>query len=80
MSDHPEDERPRMDVEVVETSVSASAEAITRPVVGQEEPQRKGEVSVRTVVKIQCPCDEIVTLDSVQKRVICQGCGRRWSQ
>lgn len=77
---HPEDERPRMEVEVVEASASASAEAITRPVVGKDQPQRKGEVSVRTIVKVACPCGETVTVDSIQRSAVCQGCGRRWSQ
>lgn len=77
---HPEEERPRMDVTVIDSSVSASAEAITRPVVGEDEPQLKGRVSVRTVIDIHCPCGKTVTLDSIQSAVTCQRCGRRWEQ
>ena len=79
-NDHPEDQRPRMDVEVLEANASAEAEAVTRPIGGKNEPKRTGEVSVRTVIKIKCTCDTTITMDSVQKSVICQSCGRRWEQ
>jgi hypothetical protein len=76
--DHPSDERPRMDVAVTETSISASAEAITRPVVGKDNPQRKGEVTVSVDVTVECPCGNEVLVGTVQRGVTCQGCGRRW--
>lgn len=78
--DHPKDQRPRMDVEVLEANASASAEAITRPIAGKNDLDRVGEVSVRTIIKIKCTCDTTITMDSVQKSVICQDCGRRWTQ
>lgn len=75
---HPEEKRPRMEVEVVDTSVSASAEAVTRPVVGKDHPQRKGEVTMTVRVTVKCPCGKEVTVYSDQG-VTCQCCGRRWS-
>ena len=75
---HPEDDRPRMDVEVVDTSISASAEAVTRPAAGEDDPQRTGEVRARIDVTVECCCGNEVRVGTVQKGVICQGCGRRW--
>ena len=75
---HSEEKRPRIEVEVVGTSVSASAEAVTRPVVGQDRPQRKGEVTMKARVTVECPCGKEVTVYSDQG-VTCQGCGRGWS-
>jgi len=78
--DHPENQRPRMSVEVLEANASTSAEAVTRPIAGKDDLDRVGEVSVRTIIKIKCTCDTTITMDSVQKSVVCQECGRRWKQ
>jgi hypothetical protein len=75
---HPEDKRPRMDVDVIDTDISASAEAVTRPVVGKDYPNRHGDVYVRFQVTIDCLCGEDTTVYSSQTRVTCRGCGRRW--
>lgn len=74
----PNEERP-----VKETSVSASATAHTRPVVGRDRPQRTGTVIARTRVVVECSCGGEVTVYSGQP-VICQNgtkenpCGRQW--
>ena len=75
---HPESERPRMDVDVVETKASAEAEAVTRPIVGEEHDKRTGEVSVKVRVVVECCCGEEVTIHTIQPSVMCSGCGRRW--
>jgi hypothetical protein len=75
---HPEDKRPRMDVNVIDTDISASAEAVTRPVVGKDQPKRTGDVYVRFRVMVECLCGENTTVYSAQTTVTCQGCGRRW--
>lgn len=75
---HPEDKRPRMDVDVVETDISASAEAKTGPVAGKDGPYRKGQIAVRFEVTIECPCGEFPTAYSNQSTMTCHGCGRQW--
>lgn len=75
---HPKDERPRKDAEVVGTSVSAEAEAVTRPIVGKDYPQRFGEITTRVQITVECLCGDDVTAYSVQSKVNCQGCGREW--
>lgn len=75
---HPEDQRPRMDVEVVDASVSATAEAVTAPIVGKDYDQRKGEITARIRVTVECPCGTEVTVVTVQPSGTCRECGRRW--
>jgi hypothetical protein len=75
--DHPSEERPRTSVEVVDTNVSASSEAVTRSVVGKEIPNREGEVDIQVTVTVECTCGENVTVYNNQG-VNCGGCGRRW--
>ena len=66
------------DVAVLDTSISATAEAQTRPIVGEDYAKRDGSVSIAAKVVVECTCGQEVTVRSMQTGSTCQGCGRRW--